>query len=81
MPAALPRIVARAYPTILGAVLAPSVRSGYPELEQLGHRNSTVTRTVYIQEIKSAERTSRRRARMDAEYSALLEAAAASASL
>lgn len=40
---------------------------------QLGHRNSTVTRAVYIQEIKSAERTSRRRARMDAEYAALLE--------
>jgi integrase len=42
---------------------------------QLGHRNSTVTRAVYIQEIKSAERTSRRRARLDAEYSDLLEMA------
>lgn len=46
---------------------------------QLGHRNSTVTRAVYVQEIKSAERTSRRRARMEAEYSGLLEAAAAGA--
>ena len=43
---------------------------------QLGHRNSTVTRTVYIQEIKSVERSSRRRASMEAEYGSLLETAA-----
>lgn len=34
---------------------------------QLGHRNSVVTRTVYIQEIKSAER----RARLEARYCGL----------
>ena len=42
---------------------------------QLGHRNSTVTRAIYIHEIKSAERTSRRRARLDAGYSDLLKRA------
>ena len=40
---------------------------------QLGHRNSVVTRTVYIQEIKSVERSARRRARLDARYRDLLE--------
>jgi integrase len=39
---------------------------------QLGHRNSAVTRIVYSQEIKSAERTARRRARMEAQYGELL---------
>jgi integrase len=39
---------------------------------QLGHRNSAVTRTVYAQEVKSAERTARRRARMEAQYGGLL---------
>jgi integrase len=41
---------------------------------QLGHKNSVVTRTVYIQEIKSAERAARRRARMEARYGDVLEA-------
>jgi integrase len=31
---------------------------------QLGHKNSVVTRSIYVQEIKSTERTARRRARM-----------------
>jgi len=40
---------------------------------QLGHKNSVVTRSIYVQEIKSAERTARRRARMEARYGSLLE--------
>lgn len=43
---------------------------------QLGHRNSSVTRAVYVQEIKSVERKARRRANMEARYGDLLEAAA-----
>ncbi|MFN8204570.1 MAG: site-specific integrase [Solirubrobacteraceae bacterium] len=43
---------------------------------QLGHRNSTVTREIYVQEIRSAERTARRRARMEAQYGSILNAAA-----
>lgn len=35
---------------------------------QLGHKNSTVTRTVYIQEIKSAEHSIQRRERMAERY-------------
>jgi len=42
---------------------------------QLGHRNSTVTRAVYVQEIKSAERKAHRRASMEARYGSVLEAA------
>lgn len=42
---------------------------------QLGHKTSLITRAVYIQEIKSAERTARRRARMETRYGSLLEAA------
>ncbi len=42
---------------------------------QLGHKNSIITRAVYIQEVKSAERTARRRARMEARYGSVLEAA------
>jgi integrase len=41
---------------------------------QLGHRNSVVTQTVYAQEIKSVERTARRRAAMEARYGSTLEA-------
>ncbi len=40
---------------------------------QLGHRNSVVTRTVYIQEIKSVERADRRRARVETRYGELFE--------
>jgi integrase len=32
---------------------------------QLGHRNSVVTRAVYVHELKTAERTARRRQRME----------------
>jgi integrase len=39
---------------------------------QLGHRNSIITRAVYVQEVKSAERTARRRARMEKQYGRLL---------
>lgn len=42
---------------------------------QLGHKTSLITRAVYVQEIKSAERTARRRARMEARYGNVLEAA------
>src|SRR5205823_13519833 len=42
---------------------------------QLGHKDSTVTRRVYVQEIKSAERRARRRAGMEDRYGAMLEAA------
>lgn len=42
---------------------------------QLGHKSSLVTRAVYVQEVKSAERTARRRARMEARYASVLEAA------
>jgi integrase len=41
---------------------------------QLGHKNSQVTRTVYVQEIASAERRARRRAAMEERYGAMLEA-------
>lgn len=41
---------------------------------QLGHKNSVVTRSIYVQEIKSAERTAKRRAKMDARYGSALEA-------
>lgn len=42
---------------------------------QLGHKSSLVTRAVYVQEVKSAERTARRRARMEARYGGVLDAA------
>jgi integrase len=42
---------------------------------QLGHKTSLITRAVYVQEVKSAERTARRRARMEARYGDMLEAA------
>jgi len=38
---------------------------------QIGHKNSVVTRTVYLQEIRTAERTARRRARMEVRYGTL----------
>ncbi len=41
---------------------------------QLGHKNSNVTRAVYVQEIKDAERRARRRAKMEARYGSVLEA-------
>lgn len=45
---------------------------------QLGHKNSNVTRTVYVQEIKNAERRARQRARLEARYGSRLAAAAGS---
>jgi integrase len=41
---------------------------------QLGHKDSTVTRAVYVHEIKSQERRAPRRARMEAAYGSTLEA-------
>ena len=35
---------------------------------QLGHRNSVVTRTVYLQQVRDAERQARRRAAMEERY-------------
>ncbi len=40
----------------------------------LGHRNSNVTRAVYVHEIKDAERKAKGRARMEARYGSALEA-------
>jgi len=42
---------------------------------QLGHKNSNVTRAVYVQEVKSAERRARMRAKLEARYGSALEAA------
>lgn len=39
---------------------------------QLGHKNSNVTRAVYVQEIKNAGRRARRRPKMKARYGDLL---------
>lgn len=41
----------------------------------LGHRDATVTRTVYVREIADARRRSMRRSRMLAEYDGVLRAA------
>jgi hypothetical protein len=43
---------------------------------QLGHRHSGITRQVYIQEIKTAERRAQMRAKMEYRYGPLLEAMA-----
>ena len=40
----------------------------------LGHRNSNVTRAVYLHEIRDVERVAERRARMEARYGSALEA-------
>lgn len=40
----------------------------------LGHRNSNVTRAVYLREIRDAERVTERRVRMEARYGSALEA-------
>lgn len=42
---------------------------------QLGHKDATVTRKVYIHEVKSAERSARRRGKMEDRYAAVLWAA------
>jgi integrase len=47
---------------------------------QLGHKNSTVTRAIYIQEIHSHERSARRRARLESQYSEIIGAAGRSSS-
>jgi integrase len=39
---------------------------------QLGHKNSLITRAIYVREIKSVERTARRRARMEERYGRML---------
>jgi integrase len=39
---------------------------------QLGHKDPTVTRKVYIHEVKSAERSARRRGKMEARYASVL---------
>jgi integrase len=41
----------------------------------LGHRDATVTRTVYVREIADARRRSMRRSRMVAEYQGVLQTA------
>jgi integrase len=44
---------------------------------QLGHKNSVVTRTIYVQEIKSAERSRQRRERLESRFGPLLHRVAA----
>ncbi len=39
---------------------------------QLGHKDPTVTRKVYVHEVKSAERSARRRGKMEARYASVL---------
>ena len=39
---------------------------------QLGHKDSNVTRAVYVQEVKSAERRARRREQIETRYGAVL---------
>lgn len=41
----------------------------------LGHKNSVVTRSVYVQEIKSVERSARRRSKMEDRYGSMLGSA------
>lgn len=41
----------------------------------LGHRDGTVTRTVYVREVADARRRSMRRSRVTAEFSAALRVA------
>jgi len=41
---------------------------------QLGHKDSTVTRKIYIQEVKSAERSAKRRDQMEQRYSRIVVA-------
>jgi integrase len=45
------------------------------EVAFLGHRDATVTRTVYVREVADARRRSMRRSRMVAEYAGALRAA------
>ena len=44
---------------------------------QLGHRNSVVTRAVYVHELRTAERTARRRESLERRYGNLLNPAEA----
>jgi integrase len=39
---------------------------------QLGHKDATVTRKIYIHEVKSAERSARRRGKMEARFRAVM---------
>ena len=41
---------------------------------QLGHKNSVVTRSIYVQELRTVERQARRRARMESQYGDALDA-------
>jgi integrase len=41
----------------------------------LGHRDGTVTRTVYVREVADARRRASRRSRMTAEYAGVLRVA------
>jgi site-specific recombinase XerD len=43
----------------------------------LGHKDSTVTRCVYVTEIKSVERSSKRRAKMEARLGSVMSAVSA----
>jgi integrase len=40
---------------------------------QLGHKNSVVTRSIYVQELRTVERQAHRRARMESQYGSALD--------
>jgi hypothetical protein len=46
---------------------------------QLGHRNSVVTRAIYVHELKTAERIARRRQRIEAAAASFLPSAGGTA--
>jgi integrase len=48
-----------------------------PAYDLLGHRDATVTRTVYVREVADARRRAMRRTRMAAEYAGVLRTAMA----
>jgi integrase len=71
-----------AYAGRAGASIAPKIpsppssRGSVDEVAfLLGHRDGTVTRTVYVREVADARRRALRRSRMAAEYPGALRAA------
>ena len=79
-PNAKPKIPGDAAPNFHGfrhsaASLALSKGESAEEVSwQLGHKNSVVTRAIYVQEIRTVERQARRRSRMESQYADALTA-------
>ena len=74
----MPRNVVPSFHSFRHTAASEAIAAGESAEEvswQLGHKSSIVTRSVYVQQIKNAERTAHRRARMEARYGSLLEAA------